>query len=221
MKQTLIYAVATLSALMTMPLADPASPVAASATIDHHLYAELLQRHSYDGVVDYAGLKRDEGQLVRYLDYLASITIDKLDDKELFAFYANAYNAWTLKLILDHYPGIISIKATGRLWQSPWKRKIARINGGLLTLDEIEHDILRAEYQDPRVHFAVNSASKGCPPLYREPFSGCNLDEQLDTATRSLNNDPTHYRLDGSTLYVSRILKWFKEDFNDGPIRFF
>jgi len=193
----------------------------AQSVVDHDLYAQLLRQHVRDGVVDYGGLKRQEALLDRYLDQLAGIDPDGLADKERFAFYTNAYNAWTLKLILDHYPGIQSIKDAGRLWQSPWKKKIARIGDGLLSLDEIEHDILRARYRDPRVHFAVNCASKGCPPLYGKPFTGDDLDRQLDQVTRAFINDPARYRLEGNTLYVSRIFKWFAEDFNDDPVEFF
>lgn len=194
---------------------------AASSVVDHHLYAALLAQYVHDGEVDYRGLKQQEARLDRYLDYLAGIDPDGLAEKERFAFYANAYNAWTLKLILEHYPGIESIKDAGSIWQSPWKKKIARINGDLLTLDEIEHDILRPRFQDPRVHFAVNCASKGCPPLFGVPFNGRDLDHQLDLVTRSFINDPTRYRIDGNTLYVSRIFKWFGEDFNNDPIAFF
>lgn len=195
--------------------------LAAQPVVDHHLYAELLAHHVRDGVVDYGGLKGQEAHLDRYLDYLAGIDPDGLSDKERFAFYANAYNAWTLKLILDNYPGIKSIKDTGSLWQSPWKKKIARIDGGLLTLDEIEHDILRPQFRDPRIHFAVNCASKSCPPLFGVPFNGRDLDQQLDRVTRSFINDPARYRMDGDVLYVSRIFKWYGDDFNNDPIAYF
>jgi len=202
--------------LLPGPVMQAAQPV-----VDHRLYAELLAQHVRDGLVDYRGLKQQEAHLDRYLDYLAGIAPDGLSDKERFAFYANAYNAWTLKLILDHYPGIESIKDTGSFWQSPWKKKIARIDGDLLTLDEIEHDILRPQFRDPRVHFAINCAAKSCPPLYNIPFSGRDIDRQLDHITRSFINDPARYRVEGDTLYVSRIFKWFGEDFDEDPIGFF
>jgi len=199
----------------------PSRLEAAPSIVDHHLYAQLLQRYVREGVVDYSGLKRQEALLDQYLDYLAGIDTKGLSDKERFAFYTNAYNAWTLKLILDHYPGIKSIKDTGSLWQSPWKKKIARIDGDLLTLDQIEHDILRPQFRDPRVHFAINCAAKSCPPLYNIPFNGHDLDRQLDHTTRAFINDPARYRIDGNTLYVSRIFKWFGEDFNEDPLGFF
>lgn len=218
----IVYIPILMVALVTGMLFPGPSPLeAATPTVDNRLYAQLLQRHVRDGAVDYGGLKHQEALLDQYLDDLAGIDPDGLSDKERFAFYVNAYNAWTLKLILDHYPGIKSIKDAGSLWQSPWKKKIVRIHGSLLTLDEIEHDILRPQFRDPRVHFAVNCASKGCPPLFGVPFNGRDLDQQLDRVTRSFINDPTRYRMDGDVLYVSRIFKWFAEDFDDDPIGFF
>ncbi len=200
----------------------PIKPAAAApTTVDNTLYAGLLARHVHQGLVDYRGLKQEESQLDRYLDVLAAVNPDLLPTDERFAFYVNAYNAWTLKLILKHYPGIMSIKDAGSLWQSPWKKKLARIDGGMLTLDQIEHDILRAQFGDPRVHFAVNCASKSCPPLYSIPFNGRDLNRQLDHVTRSFINDPARYRLEGDVLFVSRIFKWFGEDFNDDIIGFF
>jgi len=194
---------------------------AASPAVDNTLYAELLARHVHRGVVDYRGLKQEEPLLDRYLDVLAAVDPVQLAADARFAFYVNAYNAWTLKLILNHYPGITSIKDAGSFWQSPWKKKLARIDGDLLTLDEIENDILRPRFEDPRVHFAINCASKGCPPLYGVPFNGRDLDRQLDNVTRSFLNDPARYRLEGNVLFVSRIFKWYREDFNDGIIVFF
>jgi hypothetical protein len=84
----------------------------------------------------------------------------------------------------------------------------------LLTLDQIEHDILRKQFKDPRVHFAVNCASKGCPPLQGEPFVGEHLDDQLNRAAAAFINNPRFNRLEGDTLWVSKIFDWFKEDFN-------
>ena len=135
------------------------------ADVDNRIYAELLQRYVKDGIVDYRGFKSDEAQLDRYLEILAQVDPQALPSDERFAFYVNAYNAWTIKLILTHYPGIRSIKEAGSLLRSPWKKPLARINGEVLTLDEIEHEILRPRFRDPRVHVAVNCASKGCPPL--------------------------------------------------------
>jgi len=171
--------------------------------------------------VNYVGLKRQENRLDVYLEGLSKIDPDLLPRNERFAFYINAYNAWTIKLILSGYPGVESIKELGSLFKSPWKKKIVKLRGAVTTLDHIEHDILRPEFKDPRVHFAVNCASKGCPPLYKEPFSGSHLDIQLNEVTRHFINDPRFNRLQGNTLYVSSIFKWFSEDFNDAIIDVF
>jgi hypothetical protein len=191
------------------------------AASDHTLYGELLAEYNRDGHVDYAGLKAEESRLDGYLDKLSKVDPEKLSPPDRFAFYVNAYNAWTIKLILSGYPGIESIKDLGNIFKSPWKRKFVVINGKMMTLDHIEHDILRPQFKDPRVHFAVNCASLGCPPLFKEPFVGSRLEEQLNTATTVFINDIQYNRLEGNTLFVSKIFKWFKEDFNDDVIGFF
>jgi len=188
--------------------------------VDHTLYAELLRNYNRNGVVDYAGFKKDETRLDDYLQRLANIDPEGLSRDERFAFYANAYNAWTIKLILTAYPGVESIKDLGSLFRSPWKKKFVKLDGKVVTLDHIEHDILRPQFKDPRVHMAVNCASKGCPPLWSEPFTGSRLDDQMNAAARNFINDPGFNRLEGDTLYVSKIFKWFSEDFNDDVISF-
>lgn len=196
-------------------------PAASSAgEIDHSLFAELLQRHVKEGVVDYGGFREDEPMLDRYLDLLAKVKTEDLSRNEQFAFYVNVYNAWTIKLILSKYPDIDSIKDLGGLFQTPWEKKIVEIEGKTLTLDDVEHKILRKRFADPRVHFAVNCASKGCPPLRSEPYRGSHLDAQLDAMVSSFMNDPRRTRLEGQTLYVSKIFKWFSEDFTGGLLPF-
>ena len=194
---------------------------AAGNPVDHSAYARLLKQHVADGVVDYRGLKQNEDALDRYLDSLSAVDPSQLSQSDRFAFYANAYNAWTIKLILMNYPGIESIKETGSLLRSPWKKRFVKLEGREMSLDEIEHDTLRAQYKDPRIHFAVNCASKGCPPLYPMPFEGAILENQLNEVTRLFINDPARYRLDGQTLWVSKIFDWYGGDFNDDPVGFF
>ena len=189
--------------------------------VDHSLYAELLAKHVKDGVVDYQGFKNQEAKLDKYLTVLENTRVNELSRNEQFAFYVNLYNAWTIKLVLGAYPDIDSIKDLGNIFRSPWKKKIVRIHGKLLTLDDIEHGILRAQFKDPRVHFAVNCASKSCPPLISEPYRGSTLNRQLDDATRAFINAPSSNYLEGNKLYVSRIFKWFSEDFNDDVVGFF
>ncbi|MDT8377413.1 MAG: DUF547 domain-containing protein [Desulfotignum sp.] len=205
-----------LSSLAVFPVS-----VLSETAFDNTLYAQMLDRHVRDGVVDYQGFKADEKQLDAYLDLMAAVDPDKLSRNEQFAFYINAYNAWTIKLILTRYPGISSIKDIGSFFSSPWGKKISRINGELLTLDEIEHEILRPRFQDPRIHFAVNCASKGCPKLISHPYETQTLAQQLDAVTRDFINNPDKNYLKGNTLYVSRIFKWFAEDFNHDIRGFF
>jgi hypothetical protein len=193
----------------------------ASVTVDNSVYAGLMKKYVNEGVVDYQGFKNEESKLDQYLKVLEKTDSSKLSRNEQFAFYINAYNAWTIKLILSGYPGAKSIKEFGTIFKSPWKKKLARIDGDLVTLDYIEHGILRPKYKDPRVHFAINCASKGCPPLRSEPYRGDVLDQQLNEMARAFINNPKHNRLEGKKLYVSSIFKWFKEDFNDDIIGFF
>ena len=196
-------------------------PAAANQATDHRALDDLLQQYNHQGQVDYAGLKQEEARLDAYLDALAAIDPLSLARDEQFAFYINAYNAWTIKLILTEYPGIASIKDYGSLFKSPWKKEFVNIRGAIVTLDHIEHDILRPQFRDPRVHFAINCAAKSCPPLYREAFVGKRLQAQLDDAARRFINDGRFNRLEGNTLYVSSIFKWFKEDFQDDIVGFF
>ena len=197
------------------------SVAAAGSGVDHRLYGELLKKYVIGGQVNYAGFKSEEAKLSQYLELLEKVDPKTLSRNEQFAFYANAYNAWTIKLILSKYPGIQSIKELGLLNTGPWKKEVVRLRGGLVSLDHIEHDILRPRFNDPRVHFAINCAAKSCPPLRSEPYRADLLDQQLDDSTRSFLNDPQSYRLEGNRFYVSRIFKWFSEDFNEDLIGFY
>jgi len=184
------------------------------------IYADLLKNYVNNGWVDYKGLQSKEAALDQYLDHLAGVDASKLPRPDRFAFYINAYNAWTIKLILSGYPGIKSIKDLGNLYKSPWKKKFVRLGGTITTLDHIEHDILRPRFKDPRVHFAINCAALSCPPLLSEPYQGNRIDPQLDGVARAFINNPKRNYMIKSKLYVSRIFKWFKEDFNEDIIGF-
>jgi len=210
-----------LSALLFSFITALVETGSSSQVVDNTIYAELLEKYVKDGVVDYEGFKNIEAKLEQYLKVLEKIDTKTLSRNEQFAFYVNAYNAWTIKLILGGYPGIKSIKDLGSLFKSPWKKKICRIDGEIITLDDIEHNILRPRFKDPRVHFAINCAAKSCPPVRSEPYRGGELDQQLDEMTRAFINDLKNNRLEDHTLYVSSIFKWFKEDFKKDIIGFF
>jgi hypothetical protein len=195
-------------------------PARSGKTFDKGLYGELLSTYAKVEGVDYKGLKDEEERLDRYLKMLAETDPDALPRNEQFALYINAYNAYTLKLILKNYP-VDSIKDIGGWFSGPWKIRFCKIGGKTLTLDEIEHDILRPRFKDPRVHFAINCASKSCPPLIPKPYEGSTLDQQLDGSTRGFLNNPQRNRLEGDTLYVSKIFKWFADDFKGDVVGFF
>ncbi|MBW2219135.1 MAG: DUF547 domain-containing protein [Deltaproteobacteria bacterium] len=212
--------ISMVSAINVKKVQAASSDYTPNHTIDHTIFDKLLNQYVVNGVVDYKGLKKEEATLDRYLTMLEIVKPDSLSRNDRFAFYINVYNAWTIKLILTGYPDIESIKDMGSLFKSPWKKKIVRINGDVVTLDYIEHEILRPDFKDSRVHFAINCAAKSCPPLRSEAYQGSSLDYQLDDSTSSFINDPQMNYLKGEKLYISKIFDWFEEDFN-GVHRFF
>lgn len=184
-------------------------------TNNHHLFTQLLQKHVIQKKVDYSGFQKDSATFEQYLDQLNNTVPDTLDNNHRMAFYINAYNACTIQFILTKYPDINSIKELGSLFSSPWKKKVCQINQKAVTLDHIEHNILRKDYSDPRIHFAINCASKSCPPLLNEAYTGLKLDEQLNMQARLFINTPSETYIQGKSLHVSKIFKWFSEDFGD------
>jgi Protein of unknown function, DUF547 len=182
----------------------------------HAPFTTILSKHVKGEVIDYASLKKNPAPLTAYLDTLAAVpesAFNKWDRNQQMAFLINLYNAATLKLVIDHYP-IKSIKEIGGV-RGPWKQEVVRLFGRIKTLDHVEHDRLRPIYHDPRVHFAVNCASIGCPALRAEAFQAARLDAQLDEQGRAFVRDPSKNRVDAKnkTLYLSEIFDWFKSDF--------
>ncbi len=196
------------------------TPAISQIETDNNIYSSLLSQHVHNGRVDYDGFKKDEARLDEYLAVLSATDARSLSRNQQFAFYINAYNAFTIKLVLSEYPGINSIKEIGNFFSGPWSKKFIKLKQGKVSLDHIEHNILRPVFKDPRVHFAINCASKGCPPLLEKPYEGEILDSQLDQQARSFINNPKRNRVKGDTLFISKIFKWFKEDFSDNPLRF-
>ncbi|MGV8899289.1 MAG: DUF547 domain-containing protein [Burkholderiaceae bacterium] len=203
-----------------------ALPVQA-AGFDHSSWDILLKQHvtSVRGgqatQVDYAGLKAERGSLKKYLASTSGVAradFDKWSTSAQLAFLINTYNAWTVELVLTGYPGVASIKDLGSFVQSPWKKRFIPLLGETRSLDDIEHVLIRGSgrYNDPRIHFAVNCASIGCPALRPEAYVADRLNTQLDDATQKFLSDRTRNRLDGKTLKVSSIFKWYREDFEKG-----
>ncbi len=192
----------------------------ATETIDHSAWDQLLSKHvkvSKDGVnrVDYAALKKDDSAiLTRYLTTLQAVEIDKYPKNEQFAFWVNLYNAATVNVILKHYP-LKSIRNIGLLDQGPWKDKAVTVSGKKLSLDDIEHGILRPVWKDVRIHYAVNCASIGCPNLAPKAFTAENLEPMLEEAARSYINHPRGFtRVDGA-LIASKIFDWYGDDWGN------
>jgi len=193
----------------------------ASIERQHSAWSSLLRRYVHDGLVDYEGLKRQGvAELNNYLATLSSVrTADEraANRDERLAFWINAYNAFTVKLILDHYP-VRSIRSIGLLPLAAFKEKFIPMPGLRkrgLSLDEIENDILRKELGEPRIHFAVVCASKSCPKLRSQAYRADGLDLQLDQAARDFIQDSSKNRYDAAkrAFYASSIFKWFRADF--------
>lgn len=168
--------------------------------------------------VDYDYFKRNVNALTQYLTKLESVSqqdFKNWNENQQLAFLINAYNAFTIKLIVDNYPGIDSIRDLGGFFSSPWDKEFFTLFGNKTNLDHIEHGMLREEYNEPRIHFAINCASRSCPALQNTAFIATSLNEQLENAAFQFIRDPAHNRFNENKkrLEVSSIFKWFKEDF--------
>jgi len=179
----------------------------------HSLFSEILRANAFQSSVDYEALHEDLEPLGSYISSLQltdKAEFDQWTEKQQIAFLINLYNASTLQLIVDNSP-VKSIRDI----TDPWKQKRIRLFGTQISLDHIEHEILRKNYAEPRIHFGLNCASIGCPPLRDEAFRAADLDQQLDEQTKAFLNDSSKNRVDlkTSTLHLSPIFDWFKEDF--------
>lgn len=195
---------------------------AGRAVADHAAFDALLTRRariSRDRVVrvDYAGWRgssADRAALGRYIDTLSALDPLSLTRPEQFAFWANLYNALTIRVVLDAWP-VRSIREirSSLLVAGPWKKTVTRVSGVDLSLDDIEHEILRKGWADPRVHYAVNCASFSCPNLPLRAWRGASLGPGLDASARSYVNHERGVAFNGAALTVSSIYKWYAADF--------
>ncbi|BFM05608.1 DUF547 domain-containing protein [Halioxenophilus aromaticivorans] len=194
---------------------------------NHKGWDQLLKEHvasTDDGnstQVDYAQFASKRDELKTYLDSLASVSQDEFDGwpkADQLAFLINAYNAWTIELILSAWPDLDSIRDLGSLFTSPWEKEFVPLLGETRSLDDIEHGLIRGSdrYQDPRIHFAVNCASIGCPALRAEAYLGEQLNDQLEAQTHAFLADASRNRLRADALELSSIFKWYREDFEKG-----
>lgn len=210
------------SVLLLLVLAAP--PAFAGEGFNHGAWDALLREHvtwQRDGVassVDYHGFAADRPALDAYLGRLSAVDADRFQQwprPARLAFLINAYNAFTVELILRQDARPASIRDIGSIFRGPWSQRFFTLLGERRTLDEVEHDLIRGNpaLMDPRIHFAVNCASVGCPALRPEAYTGAALDRQLDDSTRRFLADRQRNRYQDGTLWVSSIFDWYQEDF--------
>lgn len=205
----------------TDPVEAPEPPEEPDApevkAFDHAAWNTLLQDlvDGDTGYVDYAGFKKRETELDAYLDTVANAKLEDYDAQEEYPLLINAYNAYTIKLIVENYPRIKSITDL----KDPWKQRRYVVAGKKMSLDQIENKRLRPVYKDPRIHFAVNCAAIGCPTLRNEAFVSSRLEEQLEDSTAKALKKTKYVKVKNGKLYLTQIFDWYGKDFvSDGWI---
>lgn len=206
-----------------------AHDAASVRSVDHGVWDSFLKmyvRHSADGInrVAYGAVTQSQrAALNGYLDYLSHMPVSRLNRGEQRAVWINLYNALTVQVVLNHYP-LQSIRdidiSPGLFANGPWGKKLIMVEGEALSLDDIEHRILRPIWRDARLHYALNCAALGCPNLQDTAFTAANSDTLLTTAARVFINHQRGVRMEGGKLYVASIYEWFKDDFggNDAGV---
>ena len=210
-------------------LACGASVARAQGSFDHEhrAWSALLAKHvllrdsGRASQVRYRGFAADRATLKAYLDSLSRVTPSDYagwTKPQQLAFLINAYNAFTVEKILTRYPDLKSIRDFGTLFGNPWKDRFFMLLGKSQNLDGIEHETIRAPgvFEEPRIHFAANCASIGCPALREEAYTAARLDAQLEDQTRRFLSDRSRNRFVAGTLEVSRIFDWYAKDFSLG-----
>ena len=189
---------------------------------DHREWDGLLQKHvvviegGKASQVRYAGMAQDRAALKKYLASLSALPEAQLKSwpqAEQMAFLINAYNAFTVEKVLTRYPDIRSIWDFGKLFGNPFRDEFFELFGRRYSLDAVEHETLRKNYREPRIHFAVSCASVGCPMLREEAYVAARLEAQLEEQAVRFLSDRTRKRYRDGRLEVSKIFDWFKEDF--------
>jgi hypothetical protein len=185
----------------------------ASNAPSHQRWNELLKTHvSEKGNVNYKAFIKDKDKFEQYLSLIKNSHPNKQWSKdEQMAYWINAYNAFTVKLILDNWP-VKNIKNIGGA-KSPWDIEFIKIKDKTYTLNAIEHEILRKDFNDPRIHFAVNCASISCPKLLNEAYTAEKLDQQLTARAKDFINRTSKNSIQQDKIIISKIFKWYKEDF--------
>lgn len=211
----------------------PGGPAAGQSLPSHEPFTQVLREVVESPRVDYGALAQDRDGLDRYLASLAEVTpaaLEAAPREDRLAFWINAYNACMLRLVVDHYPleggggfmtrlkNFFADRPENSVWQigDVFTRRHCAVAGEDRSQDEIEHEIIRPVFQDPRIHFAVNCAALSCPRLRTEAYRGSELNRQLDDQVAVFVDDPRHFRLESSpdaTLRLNKVLDWYAEDF--------
>ena len=183
----------------------------------HERYAKVLRTFVKSSLVDYAGLKAEPGDLDAYLREIAEVPSAEFaqwSEADRLALLLNLYNAQTLRLIANRYP-VKGIRSIGVLPGAAWRELIVRHDGQLMTLAHLENNIIRRQFREPRIHFALVCAALGCPPLRDEPYVGARLDRQLEEQARQFLGSAEKNRFEAAkeTLHLSPIFKWYADDF--------
>jgi hypothetical protein len=211
----------SLSLIFPACFSQKSFPVTSSTPPDHSIWTELLQKHvSEEGQVNYRGFIKDSLRLNEYLNLLSSHAPDKKkwSDEEQLAYWINVYNAFTVKIVTDHYP-VESIKEIGGRVNIPlvstvWDVKFIDIGGKEIDLNTVEHGIIRKEFDEPRIHFAVNCASYSCPILLNEAYLPEKLEEQLERQTiRFINDERFNIIKSPEEASLSKLFQWYRGDF--------
>jgi len=206
-----LFAVALCFATLTL------HSIAADFDQSSAIFDGVLKQYVKNAHVDYAALKAHPQDMNRYLDQVAAVSktdFKKWSEPQQIAFLINAYNAYTLRLIIEHFP-LKSIKDIGGWFRGPWDQPVVKLFGETINLNTLEHKILRVDYAEPRIHFALVCAAKGCPPLRSEAYVADRLNEQLDDQAKHFLANPAKNRVDvaNQTVYLSPIFKWYGVDF--------
>lgn len=195
---------------------------ASRQTVDHGAWDRILATYLSDdakGVARFAYARvsvSDRKALQAYIARLGTVPVTHLAPKEQLAFWINLYNALTVEVVLGHYP-VASIRdidiSPGPFSSGPWDALLVRVDGTVITLNDIEHRILRPIFKNPRIHYALNCASVGCPNLQPKAFTATNVETMLDKAAAEFINSPRGVRVKNGRLIVSSLYVWFEEDF--------
>ena len=195
-------------------------------TVDNKQYQNFLNKYILTNqndvnLVAYSEVTPADRQILNnYINYLSTIKISDYNSKEQLAYWINLYNALTIKVVLEHMPvkSILDIKLSGPLTTGPWDKQLIQIESKQLSLNDIEHRIVRPIWNDPRTHFALNCASYSCPNLQKTTYNGKNLDNMLDISAKQYINNPRGVTINGKNkLIISQIFDWYSGDFGKTP----